>query len=86
MLCQQVICRATSMALPWHTHGSQVVVPYYGAPVLPVKNKAYSSGLIPTPKTQLIISRGLGWAILPVRFNCYPEIALLELLNPAMLA
>jgi predicted MPP superfamily phosphohydrolase len=49
---------------------------------LPVNNKKYISGLIDTPKTRLFISRGIGWAILPVRFNCYPEIAVLELFNP----
>jgi predicted MPP superfamily phosphohydrolase len=27
----------------------------------------------------MFISRGIGWSILPVRFNCYPEIAVLEL-------
>ncbi len=68
-----------SLVLSGHTHGGQVVIPYWGPPRLPVENKNYSSGLISTPKTQLFISRGTGWSILPVRFNCYPEIAVLEL-------
>jgi predicted MPP superfamily phosphohydrolase len=68
-----------SFVLSGHTHGGQVKVPFYGAPVLPVRNKQYTSGVITTPKTQLFISRGIGWAIVPVRFNCFPEIALLEL-------
>jgi len=33
-----------------------------------------------TPKTRLFISKGLGWAILPARFNCLPEIAILKLI------
>lgn len=74
-----------SLVLSGHTHGGQVVLPWIGAPVLPVQNKRYSSGLIATPNTQLFISRGIGWAILPVRLNCYPEIAVLELLSPAMM-
>ncbi|MBL6986357.1 MAG: metallophosphoesterase [Methylobacter sp.] len=74
-----------SLVLSGHTHGGQVVIPFFGAPKLPVKNKAYSSGLIATAKTQLFISRGIGWAIIPVRFNCYPEIAVLELVNPQLL-
>ena len=74
-----------SLVLSGHTHGGQVVVPFYGAPIIPVKNKRYTSGLIHTPKTQLFISRGIGWSILPIRFNCYPEIAVLELINPALL-
>jgi len=71
-----------SLVLSGHTHGGQVVLPFVGPPLLPVNNKKYSSGLIRTDKTQLFISRGIGWTIYPVRFNCYPEIALLELLHP----
>ncbi len=74
-----------SLVLSGHTHGGQVIVPFYGAPILPVHNKTYSSGLIQTPKTQLFISRGLGWSIMPIRFNCFPEIAVLELLSPTAL-
>ena len=70
-----------SLVISGHTHGGQVVIPFLGAPILPVKNKNYSSGLIDTPKTKLFISRGIGWAIYPVRFNCYPEIAVLELIK-----
>lgn len=75
-----------SLVLSGHTHGGQVVIPFLGTPRLPVENKAYSSGLIATPKTPLFISRGIGWAIVPVRFNCYPEIAVLELVNPGLAA
>lgn len=68
-----------SLVISGHTHGGQVVVPFWGPPVLPVKNKNYASGLIDTTRTKLFISRGIGWAIYPVRFNCYPEIAVLTL-------
>ncbi len=63
-----------------HTHGGQVNIPFYGPPVLPVRNTNYSSGLTTSTKHHpVFISRGIGWAIYPVRFNCYPEIPLLEL-------
>ncbi len=62
-----------------HTHGGQVNIPFLGAPVLPVKNKRYSSGFIRSQNTDIFISRGIGWAIIPIRFNCYPEIAVLNL-------
>lgn len=71
-----------SLVLSGHTHGGQVVIPFIGPLRLPVENQQYSSGLIMTPKTPLFISRGIGWSILPVRFNCYPEIAVLELVRP----
>lgn len=63
-----------------HTHGGQVRLPIVGAPVLPVQNLRYSSGPLHSDRGfPLFISRGIGWAILPVRFGCRPEIALLEL-------
>ena len=63
-----------------HTHGGQVNIPFIGPPVLPVQNKNYSCGLKRSPRgVGVFISRGIGWAVYPVRFNCYPEIAVLEL-------
>jgi predicted MPP superfamily phosphohydrolase len=66
--------------LSGHTHGGQVRLPGGHAPVLPVANKAYTSGLVYSPRgTPLFISRGIGWAVYPVRLNCLPEIVVLEL-------
>jgi predicted MPP superfamily phosphohydrolase len=63
-----------------HTHGGQVDIPFVGTPVLPVRNKSYSHGLKTSPRgLSVFISRGLGWAVYPIRFNCFPEIAVLEL-------
>lgn len=74
-----------SLVLSGHTHGGQVVIPFLGPPRLPVENERYTSGLIATRDTQLFISKGIGRAIVPVRFNCYPEIAVLHLVNPKLL-
>lgn len=63
-----------------HTHGGQVKIPFLGTPYLPVQNKNYSSGLKCSPNgCPVFISKGIGTSILPVRFNCFPEIAVLEL-------
>jgi len=63
-----------------HTHGGQVDIPFVGTPILPFRNKAYSSGLKRSPRgASVFISRGIGWAVYPVRFNCLPEFAVLEL-------
>ena len=75
-----------SLVISGHTHGGQFVIPFFGPPMLPVKNKDYSNGLVVTHKTKLFISRGIGWAIYPIRFNCYPEIAILELKNPGLIS
>jgi predicted MPP superfamily phosphohydrolase len=63
-----------------HTHGGQINVPFYGPPVLSVNNRNYSSGLKRSKRGfPVFISRGIGWAVYPVRFNCFPEIAVLRL-------
>ena len=63
-----------------HTHGGQVDIPFIGPPLLPVRNKTYSSGLKTSPRgTGVFISKGIGWAIYPIRFYCPPEIAVLKL-------
>jgi predicted MPP superfamily phosphohydrolase len=68
------------LVLCGHTHGGQVVVPFLGPPVLPVNNKNYSSGLTYSSRgLAVFISKGIGWAVYPVRLNCLPEIAVLEL-------
>jgi predicted MPP superfamily phosphohydrolase len=70
----------TDLIISGHTHGGQVNLPFVGTPVLPVRNKNYSSGLRVSNKNESVfISKGIGWAIYPVRFNCFPEIAVLEL-------
>jgi len=72
--------RRADLMICGHTHGGQVVIPFVGAPVLPVRNKTYTSGLKTSPRgAPVFISKGIGWAIYPVRFNCPPEIAVLEL-------
>ena len=64
-----------------HTHGGQVKLPFIGTPILPVKNKAFSSGFVKSQRTNIFISRGIGWAAFPVRFNCLPEIAILNIVH-----
>jgi len=63
-----------------HTHGGQFVLPFFGPPSNPVKNKAYTSGLKKSKRgLSVFISKGIGWGTFPVRLLCFPEIAVLEL-------
>lgn len=68
------------LVISGHTHGGQVNIPFVGPPLLPVRNKEYTSGLKRSLRgNPVFISRGIGWTVYPVRLNCYPEIAVLEL-------
>lgn len=66
------------LVLSGHTHGGQVVFPFIGPPLLPVRNRDYASGFVQSSERGVFISRGVG-CTLPVRFNCPPEIAVLKL-------
>jgi predicted MPP superfamily phosphohydrolase len=63
--------------LSGHTHGGQVYVPGYGAPIVPSRyGQKYLQGLVKTPVTQVYISRGLGTVTPPIRYNSHPELTL----------
>lgn len=62
-----------------HSHGGQVVIPFYGPPVLPYLGRKYHSGLYQIGEMLQYTSRGLGMIDPPVRFNCPPEITVFTL-------
>ncbi len=65
--------------LSGHTHGGQCKPPFLPPPVLPVKNKRYTSGHFPlTGGRDLYINRALGY-LHQVRFNVRPEITVFTL-------
>jgi predicted MPP superfamily phosphohydrolase len=68
-----------SWILSGHTHGGQVKPPFLKPPILPVKNKRYSSGKIDLDNSRtLYINRALG-CLWQVRFNVRPEITIFTL-------
>lgn len=68
------------LALCGHTHGGQVRIPFFGAPVVPsCFGQKYVSGLVDGPHTLVHINRGIGLIPPAVRFNCRPEITMLYL-------
>ena len=68
------------LQLSGHSHGGQVVVPFFGAPVLPYMAKKYPSGLyrIGSSNRFVYTTNGIG-SVLPFRLNCRPEVSLLTL-------
>lgn len=69
-----------NLVLAGHTHGGQIVIPFIKPFWVPTKNRGkYASGLFKIDNTYLYVNRGIGMASLQARFNCPPEIAVIEL-------
>jgi predicted MPP superfamily phosphohydrolase len=71
--------RRYDLILAGHSHGGQVRIPFYGAPVLPYGVGRYQQGLFESLGGPLYVNVGLGTYMFPVRFNCRPEITLVRL-------
>ena len=72
--------KGSHLILSGHTHGGQVVIPFFGPPLVPSQyGQKYAHGLFVRGDTQMYVNRGIGMIAPPLRFNCPPEIALLEL-------
>lgn len=68
------------LMLSGHTHGGQLNVPGYGAPIVPSRyGQKYLKGLVQAPATTVYVSRGLGTVAAPMRFRSPPELTLLTL-------
>ncbi|MGA8942141.1 MAG: metallophosphoesterase [Thermoactinomyces sp.] len=68
------------LQLSGHSHGGQVNLPFMGPLITPPLSRVYPSGLYKiNQRLTLYTNRGLGTTILPFRFCCRPEIAVIEL-------
>lgn len=76
------IPRNVNLTLAGHTHGGQVRLPIIG-PIFTASNygNKYAIGLVEENGKKLITTRGIGVSILPFRFNCLPEIVVIEFTN-----
>ena len=64
-----------------HAHGGQFRLPFIGGLVAPNQGlfPKYDAGLYTDGTTNMIVSRGIGNSIIPIRFNNRPEVVLVEL-------
>lgn len=67
-----------------HAHGGQFRIPFLGGLVAPNQGffPEYDSGLYRSGNTAMLVSRGLGNSIIPLRLNNRPEIILAVLTCP----
>lgn len=68
-----------SLVLSGHTHGGQIRVPRWGAPVRHSRlvSRRQASGVFNVSGVTVVVSQGFGTAHVPLRFACRPEISVL---------
>lgn len=69
------------LVLAGHAHGGQARIPLIGGVVAPDQGffPDFSQGLHEKNNTRMIVSRGLGNSIIPIRINNNPELVILRL-------
>lgn len=69
------------LALCGHAHGGQFRLPFIGGIVAPNQGffPEYDAGLYTRDDTNMVVSRGIGNSIIPIRFNNRPEIVVIQL-------
>lgn len=73
------------LVLSGHVHGGQFRLPFIGGIVAPNYGlfPKYDAGIYTEKETTMVVSRGLGNSVIPVRFNNRPEIVMAELKKAA---
>jgi uncharacterized protein len=66
-----------------HSHGGQIVLPFYGPPRLPESGRKYHTGLYKVGNMLQYTNRGVGVDRFAIRINCPPEITIFELNSPS---
>ena len=70
--------RKFDLMLAGHSHGGQIRIPFYGAPVLPFGVDEYDLGLFQTKSGPLYVNPGIGYiGDNNFRLNCRPEITVI---------
>lgn len=73
-----------NLVLTGHAHGGQVRIPLIGGLVAPNQGlfPEYTQGVYSRDGTNMVVSRGLGNSVIPVRINNMPELVVITLVSP----
>ena len=73
-----------NLAFSGHAHGGQIALPILGAVFAPGQGfwPQYSHGTYHDGDSTMVVSRGLGNSVIPLRLFNRPELVLVELKNP----
>lgn len=77
IIFRQAVRAGVDLTLSGHTHGGQVRIRDGEKRILP--KRRLKAGLHSRKGSQIYITRGIGTVVLPVRYQCPPEISFLEL-------
>lgn len=77
VIIRQAARSAVDLVLSGHTHGGQVKLREDEKQVF--ARRRLKNGLHQRKNTQIYITRGIGTVVLPIRYQCPPEISLIEL-------
>lgn len=82
-LFESYVRNEMNLVLSGHAHGGQIHLPFIGGLVAPDQGffPKYTSGVYEEEDTQMVVSRGLGNSILPIRINNRPELIIIQLKN-----
>ena len=79
-VAETAVDRRVGLMLSGHTHGGQVIVPGFGAPIVPTAyGQKYVHGLVQAPHCRVFVGRGIGTVTPPVRAFCRPEVVWITL-------
>lgn len=71
--------QGVALTLSGHTHGGQIALPFYGAIFTSSDyGRRFAYGLIEENNRPLLVTKGIGTSILPLRLFCTPEIVVVN--------
>lgn len=71
--------RGPALMLAGHGHCGQATIPFFGRPIVPLRNKRYACHLIEEDGRRMYVTAGIGTSVVPVRFLNPPEIVLITI-------
>ena len=82
-LFQEYVDAEVDLVFSGHAHGGQFQLPFIGGVVTPNQGffPEYDSGLYTSGSVSMVVSRGVGNSIIPLRINNRPEVVLIELVG-----
>lgn len=80
-LFDNYVSLGADLVLAGHAHGGQIRIPFIGGIVAPNQGffPKYTEGIYHKLETDMVVSRGLGNSIIPIRINNTPELLIITL-------